>query len=82
MNGTDPNLDLFALDLSNPSCPKQVGKLIAAADSSSQFPTAVEETLEPHKNLKVFLAQCEKLHKVDPLVEKLIGLKNEIGKLR
>ncbi len=56
-----------------------MGKLVDSADASTQFLTAVEDALEPPKNLKVFLAKREKLHKVNPLIEKLTGLKNEIG---
>jgi hypothetical protein len=48
------------------------GKLVEAADASTQFPTAVEDTLEPPKNLKV-------LFKVS--LKKLTRLQNDIGRL-
>ncbi len=43
LNGTDPNLDPFAVDLSYPSGPKHLGgRLVDTADTSTQFPTAVD----------------------------------------
>ncbi len=63
MNSTDPNLDhhdLFAVDLNVPNCPKTLGgRLVEAADASTQFPIAVEDTLEPPKNLKILLVKHE-----------------------
>ena len=71
------------MDLSVPSGPKTLGgKLVEGADASTQFPSPVEDALERPANLKFKLVRREKLQKADPLLQKLVGIQNEIGRLR
>ncbi len=71
------------MDLRVPSGPKTLGgKLVEGADTSTQFPSSVEDALERPANLKFKLVNREKLQKADPLLQKLVGIQNEIGRLR
>jgi hypothetical protein len=58
----------------------QLGRVVQGAEKSTQFPSAIEDSLEPP--LKVKWAKLRCLQKVDPLLERLTGIRNGIDRLR
>ncbi len=63
-----------------PATQIHVGKVSLGADKATQFPSAIEDALE--RPLKVKWANLHCLQKVDPLLERLTGIRNGIDRLR
>ena len=63
-----------------PTTQIHVGKVAPGADKATQFPSAIEDALE--RPLKVKWASLHCLQKANPLLDRLDGIRNEIGRLR
>ena len=63
-----------------PTTQIHVGKVAPGADKATQFPSAIEDALE--RPLKVKWANLHCLQKANPLLDRLDGIRNEIGRLR
>ena len=63
-----------------PTTQIHVGKVAPGAHKATQFPSAIEDALE--RPLKVKWASLHCLQKANPLLDRLDGIRNEIGRLR